>query len=406
MERTAVVDLLRAALPYLSSPAHLEREPIVPLLLPDDPRPRGDRVRRALLDLIEELRPLTPASWLDTGWRRYRHLVARYVEGQTRDQIATAQGVSTRQASRDHEHALEELAELLLARSRADAVAGTSARANVASAGADLLREAASVAAHDAGATDLAEAMRAVAATFAPAWRVRGITLRTSLPDTLPPVAFSRTLVRQAAVSALSHVVQVVRADEVAITAADTGLGPAVRITAFGSLHGAVPAVDPTLEAGRRLMEVQGGQLDAEPLADGYSVTLRFPAVPLRKLLVVDDNPDVVMLFQRYLRGAQYRVVQATSGAEAVRIARELRPDVVALDVMLPTQDGWDILTQLRAFPETRDTPIVVCSVLPEREIALSLGAAGFLAKPVTRAALIEALDRCLGGQEPRLARP
>src|SRR5579884_2953372 len=128
VERTAAVDLLRAALPYLGSPAHLEREPIVPLLLPGDPRPRGDRARRALLDLIEELRPLTPASWLDAGWRRYRHLVARYVEGQTRDQIATAQGVSTRQASRDHEHALEELADLLLARSRADAVADAVAR--------------------------------------------------------------------------------------------------------------------------------------------------------------------------------------------------------------------------------------------------------------------------------------
>jgi CheY-like chemotaxis protein len=407
MDRLALANLLRSALLHLGSPAQLERHQVATLLLPDESRPRGDRVRRTLLDLIEELRPLTPESWLDAGWRRYRHLVARYVDGQTRDQVAATQGVSTRQASRDHEQAVDELVDLLVARSSVRP--GLTEQAEPAAsrdAGADLLREAASVAAHDAEATDLAEALDAVVATFAPSWSAKGIVLRTLVPDTLPPVAISRTLLRQAVVNALSHVVHVADPEEIVIAGSDTGLGPAVRITGYGARDVSSPASDPSLEAGRRLLEMQGGWVETEAVTGGYSAVLRLPSVQLRKLLVVDDNPDVVMLFQRYLRGAQYRVVQATSGPEAVRIGRELRPDVIALDVMLPTQDGWDILTQLRTFAETRETPVVVCSVLPEREIALSLGAADFLAKPITRAALLESLDRCLGDPTPRPARP
>jgi CheY-like chemotaxis protein len=206
-------------------------------------------------------------------------------------------------------------------------------------------------------------------------------------------------------VNALSHVVQVARPGQILISGADTGRGPTIRISAFDAVGSPAPAADESLEAGRRLLEMQGGALAAELDREGYRVTLTLPSVRLGKVLVVDDNPDVVMLFQRYLRGAPYRVVQATSGQEAVRLGRELSPDVITLDVMLPSQDGWEILAQLRAYPQTRETPVIVCSVLPEREVALALGAADFLAKPITRTALLQALDRCLAGPGSSRAR-
>src|SRR5258708_11208133 len=116
MDRAAVSQHLRGSLPHLGNLAYLERQPLARVLVPGDSAPRGDRVRRALLELVEELRPLTPPSSADAGWRQYRQLLLRYVDGQTRDQVAAAMGVSTRQASRDHEHAIEALVDLVLTR--------------------------------------------------------------------------------------------------------------------------------------------------------------------------------------------------------------------------------------------------------------------------------------------------
>jgi CheY-like chemotaxis protein len=151
---------------------------------------------------------------------------------------------------------------------------------------------------------------------------------------------------------------------------------------------------------GRHLLEEPGGTVElgqAQPDGGGRSFELFvavLPPVPLSKVLVVDDNPDVVALFRRFLHDQPYRLFQATSALSASRMALDLRPDVIILDVVIPAQDGWDILRQLRSQPTLRDTPVVVCSVLPEQALAMSLGVADFLAKPVTRDRLIAMLQR------------
>jgi CheY-like chemotaxis protein len=111
-------------------------------------------------------------------------------------------------------------------------------------------------------------------------------------------------------------------------------------------------------------------------------------------VLVIDDNPEVIQLFQRYLGGGAYYVVGATTSQEALRLTREIRPHAITLDVMMPTQDGWEILQNLKNHPATKDIPVIVCSVLREHELALSLGAADFLAKPITQQMLLMALTR------------
>jgi CheY-like chemotaxis protein len=117
--------------------------------------------------------------------------------------------------------------------------------------------------------------------------------------------------------------------------------------------------------------------------------------VQLPTILVIDDNPDVVGLFRRYLRRDRYRLVHAGPGRNVVKVASELRPDAITLDLMMPTQDGWEILQQLRAAAETHAIPIIVCSVLPEKSLARSLGVTDFLSKPVSPESLRSALERC-----------
>jgi CheY-like chemotaxis protein len=149
------------------------------------------------------------------------------------------------------------------------------------------------------------------------------------------------------------------------------------------------------LVAARQLLEAQAGLVELGPAEPGQLLfAIVLPPVQLRTLLVVDDNPDLVGLFRRYLHDQPYRVIQATSGGAALGLSRQLRPGVILLDVLMPSQDGWEILQQLRSHAETRDIPVVICSVLPERALARSLGVHEFLPKPFTRQDLMAVLER------------
>ena len=113
-------------------------------------------------------------------------------------------------------------------------------------------------------------------------------------------------------------------------------------------------------------------------------------------VLAVDDNPDMAHLYRRYLAGTRYYLQHVNLGAKALAAVDLYHPDVVVLDVMLPDIDGWDLLTRLHEHPATRTLPVVICSVMPEQQLAHALGARHFLAKPVPRPAFIAALDAVL----------
>ena len=111
-----------------------------------------------------------------------------------------------------------------------------------------------------------------------------------------------------------------------------------------------------------------------------------------RAVLVVDDNEDVLELCRRYLAPHGYGVITATTAEEAIDLAAQLQPFAITLDLMLPGQDGWDALQALLNRPDTQRIPVIICSVLKQRELALSLGATAFLEKPVTEQGLLAAL--------------
>jgi CheY-like chemotaxis protein len=86
--------------------------------------------------------------------------------------------------------------------------------------------------------------------------------------------------------------------------------------------------------------------------------------------------------------------VHVAKGDKLFEMIGEQAPDIIILDIMLPDVDGWKLLTRLREMPETRSTPIIICSVIRGQALALALGAALYVPKPVRRQQLIEALDR------------
>jgi len=116
----------------------------------------------------------------------------------------------------------------------------------------------------------------------------------------------------------------------------------------------------------------------------------------LAKVLVVDDDESSLEISKRILSRRGYAVITATSGVAGIELAQEQLPDIIVLDVIMPEMDGWQVLETLRGQEETRDIPIIMQSMLSERELGLSMGADEYLTKPVDKADLPNAVRKLL----------
>jgi DNA-binding response OmpR family regulator len=117
---------------------------------------------------------------------------------------------------------------------------------------------------------------------------------------------------------------------------------------------------------------------------------------PGNTILVVEDNPQAAKLLSLYLLQAGHEVVIASNGCQALQFAAECHPLAITLDILLPDKDGWQVLSELKASPVTRDIPVLIVSVLDRQALGFRLGAADYLVKPVGRAKLLHALKRCV----------
>ena len=111
-------------------------------------------------------------------------------------------------------------------------------------------------------------------------------------------------------------------------------------------------------------------------------------------VLVIDDDPAVRDLVQRYLVKEGFSVTLAASGAEGLELARKLKPRVITLDVMMPGMDGWAVLTSLKADPALAAIPVVMMTISDQRDLGFSLGAVDYFTKPIDRDRLTAVLAR------------
>jgi len=167
------------------------------------------------------------------------------------------------------------------------------------------------------------------------------------------------------------------------------------------------------LALSRRLCRMMGGDVTAESASGrGSTFTIRLPAhvaaaieepaapasladhMPpgVGTVLVIDDEATVRDLMQRFLSKEGFRVVAAASGEEGVRRARELRPDAITLDVMMPGMDGWAVLSALKADPEVAGIPVIMLTIVDDRNLGYALGASDYLTKPIDRERLVTVL--------------
>ena len=157
----------------------------------------------------------------------------------------------------------------------------------------------------------------------------------------------------------------------------------------------------------QHFIHMHGGQIGVHS-AVGEGSTFYF-SVPLygkpdangadseRVILAIDDDPQIINLYERYLQPKGFTVIGLNDPAKARERVGELKPFAITLDIMMPGYDGWQVLTDLKSHPETREIPVIVCSIIEDEEKGFSLGAADYLIKPIMEDDLLSSLDRLNG---------
>jgi signal transduction histidine kinase/CheY-like chemotaxis protein len=113
-----------------------------------------------------------------------------------------------------------------------------------------------------------------------------------------------------------------------------------------------------------------------------------------RRILVIDDDPEIHTLIEENLKEADCKFLRALNGDDGLKLAREERPDLILLDIRMPNKDGWEVLHDLKANTTTAGIPVVIMSSVDNKSLGFSLGAADYLVKPVHRDGLFQTLTR------------
>ncbi|MGQ9683392.1 MAG: response regulator [Anaerolineae bacterium] len=148
------------------------------------------------------------------------------------------------------------------------------------------------------------------------------------------------------------------------------------------------------------LARLCGGRLDLDADARAFDARLWLPALAQSPVLVIDDHGDALQLLERYTLGTRYSFIGSRDPAQALPLAAQHAPCAIVLDVMMPNVDDWEVLGRLKRDPATAHIPVIVCTIMAQKEFARLLGAAAFLRKPVSRQAFLAALDEVLRGTE------
>ena len=118
------------------------------------------------------------------------------------------------------------------------------------------------------------------------------------------------------------------------------------------------------------------------------------PTVVPGGVLIIEDDPQAVALLRSYLEPDGYVLHAAGDGVDGIAAARRYRPAAILLDVRLPGLDGWEVLRRLKADEDLRQIPVLMITVVDDRNVGLALGAVDYLVKPIERGALLAALQR------------
>ena len=367
----------------------------------------GAVIRRILIDSIQSLKPEASVPLHAQTWRIYQILTYRFVEQISQKEVADDLNLSIRQLRRlekiavqslgiylwnkfELEKKVEPISRLSLEES-ADEVVETIAN------GVDELKRL-----EESFSTEIASlksVMEAVLNTVRSLLISSKIEVVNQIPDGLTDIFVQLSPLRQALFNLLNLVARTIPESNLYLVAKEEDKDIQLQLICRLDLHtGKTTFPVDELEISHQLVKMAGGEFNPfiENTAGQWIATLNLPKKEQIPILMIDDNIDVLRLVERHLSGTRFRFLGTSHPERALTIANDYLPRIILIDVMLPGIDGWELLGRLREGLITRSIPIIVCTFLPQEELALSLGAAEFLHKPFTRSALLSTLGQVI----------
>ena len=400
---------LRAALVHLYDPDFLRRSPLAQALGLERRADLPLALQNALIEAIESLKP-GPDDPPGSRSRRISDLLLyRYVQQLSQEEVADQLGLSVRHLRRTQGEALEALCRSLCERYHLSSEIGSA----LSPADADGILPLGMPGLDDELAwlrdapldepAQLDQALREAARLARPLADQHGVTLVVEEAQAMPLLAAQPIALRQIVLNLLSVAIARTPRGLVRVWARSLHSEVEVRWACQQARPGPRLPLDQegdALQVAKRLAMFCRGRLHCSTEHGAFCASLVLPSLEQDSILVIDDNAETLEFMQRYTLGTRYRLVTTRDPEEAQRLAIETEPAAILLDVMMPRIDGWTILGQLQQHPQTRHIPIIVCTVMPQEALALSLGASAFLRKPVTRQAFLSALDRLVAARE------
>ena len=403
------ISQLQEALRHLYNPVELRQSAMVPLLgLEKRPNP-SLALQELIITAIEELRPADYVPTQSDSWRVYQILTYRHIEQSSQPAVAVTLALSVRQLRRLERMAEQALAEHLWKRHRIESrmrhpstnVPATPPASSASDEMPDVDEELAWLKdSFPSESGDIASIIHSVEDTIAPLIRERDILFHWEIPENVPPVSGQVVALRQGLLNLLTAAMHATPSGSMSLRVTWERTEIRIDVEISGGARGSWSigsSADDRLQMARRFINLFGGSLELTSRQADHSffgATVRLPADELEPVLVIDDNADTLRLIQRYLTASRYRFYGARNPDEALSLAEEISPAAIVLDVMLPGIDDWELLGRFRAHPDLREVPIIVFTILPQEELALALGAAAYLRKPISREALRRALDQ------------
>ena len=400
---------LRDALNHLYDPDRLRRNPLGTLFGVGDRFDAPSSLQRILTEAIESLKPQADEPPRSHSRRVYDLLLYRYVQQFSQQEVANQLGMSVRHLRREQRVALEALAYRLWEQydleEKAHEVTVVETIIQAAMASPTVNEELAWLKnAPPDKSTDLHQTLSAVLDLVQPLTVQYEVGLEIALTDALPNLAVHPVALRQILLNLLSVAISQAPGGQVVISAKPLHWEVGIEVQCVECPSGPQPFPDSegaSLDMTRQLAELCGGRLTHSGEGEEFNAKLALPALEKLPVLVIDDNADTLQLLQRYTSGTRYRFIGTQELDQALSLAEEISPLIIVLDVMMPQVDGWEILGRLRQHPLTSHIPIIVCTILAQEELALSLGASAFVRKPATRQAFLTALDHQVTLLEP-----
>jgi CheY-like chemotaxis protein len=393
---------LREALNHHQDPEFLRQSPLATLFGVADRFDTFVTLQDILTQAIATLEPGPDEPLQSRAWRTYDSLYYRYIQQMNQAEVAEQLGLSQRQVRREQHAALEALGTMLWEEHGLSAsgdqgagpstVAGNSGPDREAIlAELDWLRNSSL-----AVSTSLREATGSLIELARSLADQHSVQLEANVPDGLPDLAVHPVALTQILLNTLGVAFHQAEGGHVDISARMVGWEIEIRMCGE-SISQAGQALseddEASLDLARQLADLSAGRLLVDESYDGFCAVLMIPACEQLPVLAIDDNADTLRLLERYAADTRYRVVGIQNPERALVLAQELSPQVIVLDVMMPQVDGWQVLRRLRQHPLTDHIPVIVCTIVGQKELALSLGASAFLKKPITRQGFLTALD-------------